>query len=135
MVPSGQAPVARAASRASLTTNERDLLARIVHSEAQGEPFPGMVAVAAVVFNRVDSNLFPNTVSGVIHQPYQFEPVLNGWVNKPAGADAYRAVDAALGGQDPSFGSLFFYNPVKAPHQWLGAKPVIVRIGNHVFMK
>lgn len=134
-VPSGQAPAAKAVTRASLTTNERELLARIVHSEAMGEPFSGMVAVAAVVFNRVDSKQFPNTVSGVIYQPYQFEPVLNGWVNKAAGADAYRAVDAALSGQDPSFGSLFFYNPVKAPHKWLGAKPVIVRIGNHVFMK
>ena len=135
VVPNGQAPTTRAVTRASLSTNERELLARIVHSEAQGEPFSGMVAVAAVVFNRVDSKQFPNTISGVIHQPYQFEPVLNGWVNKPAGADAYKALDAALGGQDPSSGALFFYNPVKAPHKWLGAKPVIVRIGNHVFMK
>jgi len=135
VVPSRQAAATKAVTRASLSTNERELLARIVHSEAQGEPFSGMVAVAAVVFNRVDSKQFPNTISGVIQQPYQFEPVLNGWVNKPASPDAYRAVDAALGGQDPSFGSLFFYNPVKAPHKWLGAKPVIVRIGNHVFLK
>jgi len=137
-VPRGQAPVTPAAppsTRAKLTSNERDLLARIVHAESQGEPFSGMVAVAAVVFNRVESSQFPNTVSGVIHQPYQFEPVLNGWVNKSAGQDAYRAIDAALAGQDPSAGALFFYNPVKASHQWMASRPVLARIGNHVFLK
>lgn len=134
VIPGGQTSTTTT-TRAMLSTNERELLARIVHSEAMGEPFSGMVAVAAVVFNRVASSQFPNSVSSVIYQPYQFEPVLNGWVNKVAGSDAYRAVDAALGGQDPSFGAVFFYNPVKAPHRWLGSKPVTIRIGNHVFLK
>lgn len=138
VLPSGQAQVSTTASSAprfSLSTNERDLLARIVHAEAQGEPFSGMVAVAAVVFNRVSSGQFPNTVSGVIYQPYQFEPVLNGWAGKAAGADAYRAVDTALSGQDPSRGAVFFYNPVKAPHAWLASRSLTIRIGNHVFLK
>jgi N-acetylmuramoyl-L-alanine amidase len=121
--------------RAHLTATERDIMARIVHSEAQGEPYSGKVAVAAVIFNRVDNPNFPNTVHGVIYQPWQFEPVLNGWVDKPADPQAYRAVDDALAGNDPSRGSVFFYNPVKAPHAWMATRPVITRIGNHVFMR
>lgn len=121
--------------RTHVSTTERDIIARIVHAEAQGEPYNGKVAVAAVIFNRVDSADFPNSVHGVIYQPWQFEPVLNGWYNKPANADAYRAVDDALAGQDPSRGAVFFYNPVKAPHAWMATRPVITRIGNHVFMR
>ena len=121
--------------RASLNTSERDILARIVHAEAQGEPYSGKVAVAAVIFNRVDSPDFPNTVHGVIYQPWQFEPVLNGWMDKPADKEAYRAVDDALTGQDPAHGAVLFYNPVKAPNAWMATRPVVTRIGNHVFMR
>ena len=38
----------------SPTTNKNlDLLARLIHAEARGEPYEGMVAVGAVVLNRV----------------------------------------------------------------------------------
>ncbi len=33
---------------------DKDLLARLVHAEAKGEPFAGKVAVATVALNRVD---------------------------------------------------------------------------------
>ena len=45
-----------------------NLLARLVHGEARGEPYSGQVAVAAVVLNRMKSSSFPNTLSGVIYQ-------------------------------------------------------------------
>jgi len=118
-----------------LSASERSALAKLIHAEAQGEPFKGQVAVAAVVFNRIRDPRFPNTLRGVMYQPFQFEPILNGWAYKPAGPAAYRALDAALAGQDPTNGAVFFYNPVKAPNRWMATRPVVTRIGNHVFMK
>ena len=47
---------------------ELELLARLVQAEAGGESFTGKVAVAATVLNRVQSHIYPNTISGVIYQ-------------------------------------------------------------------
>lgn len=53
----------------SATTNSNvDLLARLIHGEARGEPYEGMVAVGAVVLNRVKDSRFPNSIAGVIYQ-------------------------------------------------------------------
>lgn len=41
-------------------------LALGVYYESRGEPFRGRYAVANVIFNRVDSRLWPNTVKGVV---------------------------------------------------------------------
>ncbi len=98
---------ARALQRVTLSPSEREALAKLIHAEAQGEPFKGQVAVAAVVFNRIRDSRFPNTLRGVMYQPFQFEPILNGWAYKPAGSNAYRALDAALAGQDPTNGAVF----------------------------
>ena len=64
-------------SNSSYSTN-LDLLARLVHGEARGEPYTGKVAVAAVVLNRVKSSSFPNTVAGVIYQKGAFDAVSDG---------------------------------------------------------
>lgn len=58
-----------------------DLLARLVHGEARGEPYSGQVAVAAVVLNRVKSSSFPNTIAGVIYQKGAFDVVSDGQIN------------------------------------------------------
>ncbi|MBD1378979.1 cell wall hydrolase [Metabacillus arenae] len=120
---------------ASITAEEKDLLARLVQAEAVGEPYAGKVAVATVVLNRVESNLFPNTIHGVIYDGTQFEPVLNGEINKPAGAEAKKAVSEALAFHGQGNNSLFFYNPKKAQNDFLENKQVTVEIGDHVFLK
>lgn len=50
-------------------SDDVDLLARDIEAEAEGEPYGGKVAVAAVILNRVRSPSFPNTRSAVIFQP------------------------------------------------------------------
>src|SRR5690606_39702059 len=52
---------------ADFTDAEIDLLARIVRAEAQGEPFEGKVAVAAVVLNRLERPQYPDTLREVIY--------------------------------------------------------------------
>ena len=49
--------------------SDLNMLARVVAAEARGEPYTGMVAVAAVILNRVESSKFPNTLSGVVFSP------------------------------------------------------------------
>jgi len=48
--------------------SEEDLywLSRLVHAEAEAEPFEGKLAVANCVINRKKSKDFPNTIKGVI---------------------------------------------------------------------
>jgi N-acetylmuramoyl-L-alanine amidase len=57
-----------------LTDEEIDLLARIVWVESRGESNQGQEAVVEVVFNRMASGVFPNTLYDVLSQrnPVQF---------------------------------------------------------------
>lgn len=118
------------------TGAEIDLLSRLIHAEAQGESYETKVAVGAVVVNRLESGLFPSTINGVIYQNingyYQFTPVVNGWINKPANDEAVKAASEALDGTDPSKGALFYYD-TGTTNQWILSKPVTVKIGNMVF--
>src|SRR5690625_3390840 len=54
--------------RIPYTEADLDLLARLVSSEAKGEPYLGQVAAAAVTINRVLDPRFPNTLAEVIYQ-------------------------------------------------------------------
>lgn len=123
----------------TVSTWERDLLARLVHAEAKGEPYAGKVAVATVVLNRVDSSLFPNTISGVINEKsygyYAFSPVQNGTIKQAADAEAKRAVSEALAFRGQGSGSLYFYNPKTAQSDWIRSREVTVTIGAHRFAK
>jgi N-acetylmuramoyl-L-alanine amidase len=122
-----------------ISAADKDLMARLVHAEAGGEPYAGKVAVASVVLNRVNSSHFPNSVQGVIYQitdgHYAFEPVQNGRVNQPADAASKRAVNEAIALIGKGNGSLYFYNPKISTSSWIFSRPVIKRIGNHVFAK
>lgn len=122
-----------------LSNDDLDLFARLVHAESAGEPYLGQVAVAATVLNRVKDSRYPDTVRGVILHVwegfYQYSPVEDGRINQPASASAYRAVQDALNGLDPSCGATGFYNPAKATNQWVRMHPVTTVIGNHIFFR
>lgn len=117
--------------------NESELLARVVHAEAKGEPYLGQVAVAAVILNRIDSPDFPNTLAGVIYQPGAFESVSNGTINQevPKDASTRKASKEALNGYDPTGGCLYFFNPATATSKWIWSKPIVKVIGKHNFSK
>jgi uncharacterized protein YgiM (DUF1202 family) len=48
------------------------LIAQVVHEEAKGSTLEAQAAVANVIYNRIQSSRFPNTVEGVIFQKSQF---------------------------------------------------------------
>lgn len=84
-----------------LEVSDEDIytLACLVYHEARGEPFEGQVAVVEVVFNRMLSGLFPDTVEEVVFQKYgrvwQFSPAPYLYTAEP-GDTQYEAVYTAL---------------------------------------
>lgn len=60
------------------TEADLKLMAAIIQAEAGGESYAGKLAVGTVIMNRVMSSKFPNTLSGVIYQTNQFQPVRDG---------------------------------------------------------
>ena len=138
-IPGVPAAVSSTAGKAvvSYTQSDYDLLARLITAEAASEPYNAQVGVAAVVVNRVLDDRFPNTISSVIYQKdagyYQFTPVENGWINKPATETAKKAAYDALHGSDPSNGALYYFDD-SATNKWLWSKPLKARIGHMVFV-
>ena len=115
------------------SSSDAYLLARLVYAEARGEPYVGQVAVAAVVLNRVRSSSFPNTISGVIYQPWAFSVVNDGQINLTPNQTAINAANDAMNGWDPTYGCLYYYNPATATNSWIKQKPIHLTIGQHVF--
>ena len=109
------------------------LLARIISAESRGEPYSGQVAVGAVVLNRVEHPSFPDTLAGVIYQDGAFTAIVDGQFDEPIAESAYQAARDALAGQDPSGGAIYYYNPDKTSNKWIRTRPVIKRIGAHLF--
>ncbi|MBR1868199.1 MAG: spore cortex-lytic enzyme [Clostridia bacterium] len=120
-------------SGGSYTSADTNLLAKLIYAEARGEPYTGQVAVGAVVLNRVKSSSFPNTISGVIYQPYAFTCVSDGQINMTPNASALNAARDAMNGYDPTSGCLYYYNPAIATSKWIFSRKTMITIGNHVF--
>lgn len=130
-LPTGVVP----AAGAGISNSDVDLLARLVHGEARGEPYEGKVAVAAVVLNRTADSRFPKTIAGVIYQPGAFDAVYDGQINLNPDQSSYNAARDALNGWDPSYGCIYYYNPATATSSWIWSRPIIVIIGKHNFAK
>jgi len=119
------------------TASDLNLLARLINAEAGGESYNAQVAVGAIVVNRVNSSFFPNSISAVINQKtngsYEFTPVLNGNINRTAQANAVKAANEALSGNDPTNNALFFYSG-NAPKALTLPQPVSIKIDNLTFI-
>ena len=125
-----QAAAWRSIGDVNFEADDRTLLASIIYCEAGGEPYEGKLAVGAVVINRVLSSRYPNTISGVIYQPYQFSPVGSGrfalaLAEGRANSDCYAAADQAMAGQTNVGTCLYFRTPLE------GMQGTI--IGGHIF--
>lgn len=126
-------------SFASKDTKQINCLAKAVYFEARGENWKGMVAVAQVAANRIESDKFPDTYCSVVHQKNQFS-----WTkSKPKVKDkeswnqalAVAKVAYYVGfPQDITKGALYFHSG-KNPG-WSKKKFVkTATINNHKFYK
>lgn len=111
------------------------LLANLISAEARGESFEGQVAVGAVILNRVEHPSFPDTIAGVAYQPGAFTAITDGQILEKVAESAKKAARTALNGSDPSGGALYYYNPDKTSNKWIRSRPIIKRIGRHLFCK
>ncbi|MDO5345130.1 MAG: cell wall hydrolase [Lachnospiraceae bacterium] len=99
-------------SGSSVSSGDLDLMAAIIYCEAGNQSYEGMVAVGAVVMNRVASSSFPNTISEVIYQSGQFTPASSGALASELAngvpSACYDAASAALAGENPVGSALYF---------------------------
>ena len=119
--------------RVLVSQEELELLARVIHDEARGENFVGQIAVGAVVLNRVEDHRFPSTIHDVVYQAGAFAAVDDKQIHLTPNDSAYRAAEAALMGEDPTDGAIYYYNPRTATDRWIKTRPVVKTIGNHTF--
>jgi N-acetylmuramoyl-L-alanine amidase len=119
--------------KVEFTKEDIELLARVIYAEARGEDFEGQVAVGAVVINRLQDPRFPKTIRSVIYQQGAFTAVNDKQIHLTPDTVAYKAAEAALAGQDPTGGAIYYYNPKTATDRWIKSRPVIKTIGNHTF--
>ncbi|SHG27873.1 cell wall hydrolase [Ornithinibacillus halophilus] len=123
----------------AISTEDKKLMAKLVHAEAKGEPYAGKVAVATVILNRVDHSEFPDTIKEVIYERsggyYAFSPVQNGTINEGYTSEDMKAVNEAIAFRGQGNGSIYFYNPETSSSEWILSREVTVTIGNHKFAK
>lgn len=112
--PSGQTPSSGITQGDALDADvdEETLLAALVECETGNCGVKCMTAVGAVVVNRVRSSNYPNNIHDVIYQRGQFGPASSGRLAQRLkigpSASAREAARAALSGQDPTDGALYF---------------------------
>lgn len=117
----------------TLNQSEMDIMAKVIYSEARGEPYKGQVAVGAVVMNRIQSSEFPNDIQGVVFQKSAFTAVDDGQYWLTPNRTAYLAAMDAVRGWDPTYESLYYFNPKTATSKWIWSRPQTVQIGHHIF--
>lgn len=99
--------------KTKISDKDYETLLAIVEAEAGGEDIKGRILVANVIFNRVKSDQFPDTVTEVVYERSggspQFSPTADGRIHTVTVSDTTReAVNRAIDGEDYSQGALFF---------------------------
>lgn len=118
-----------------LSESDINLLAAVINGEARGESYRGQVAVGAVVLNRVKHPAFPDSLNGVVYQKGAFSAVNDGQIKLKITESCRRAAVAALKGEDPTNGAIYYYNPKTATCKWIRTRTAVKQIGNHLFCK
>lgn len=122
-------------------TEDIELLAKLIWHESEGEIRDGKIAVGEVVLNRINSELFPDTVYDVIYQQGQFSHVKYVEYEEPDEETYEIANDVLNNGlkvlDNPLI--LYFRNPMKTSgipasevKNW-GYHEYATYFGNHAF--
>lgn len=105
-----------------------ELLALCVEAEAGNQGLEGKRLVADVVLNRVDSDMFPNTIEGVITQKYHFTSYWNGAIERvEPSAETFEAIKMEL--ETRSYPSVYYFTAGRYSEYGTPWK----KIGDHFF--
>lgn len=121
-----------------VSQEERALLEKLVHAEAAGEPYEGQIAVANVVFNRLESSLFPQSIKDIIFQKKQFPVAHTGSIHRIMPSENVKEAvrDALEGRKEIESDVLFFLNENTATDKWITRNRLYsTTIGKHAFYK
>jgi len=137
---------------------ELECLALNVYHESRSDNFAGRIAVADVVLNRVDSNLFPNTVCEVVNQSVMrtnwkgnevpvrgmchFSWFCDGLSDEPMETDSYEDAEivaemALRGGWRGITEGATHYHATYVTPNWINDRGMVPvgRIGQHKFYR
>lgn len=121
-----------------MTDEEYQWLLKIVEAEAGDQDDIGKILVVNVIFNRIRSGLFPDSVKSVIFQnngrTYQFEPVKNGRIyDMNPTQNTVDCVNRAMAGEDYSQGALFFTMKTSSGSWFNTSLKLLFVHGDHYF--
>ncbi len=122
----------------NLNDNDYHVLLKIVEAEAGSEDLAGKMLVANVVMNRVQSDIFPDTVTEVVYQKHrgtaQFSPTADGRIHTvTVSPETTEAVRRVLHGEDLSCGALFFRSSYCSSSWFDNTLTKVLEHGNHIF--
>ncbi len=137
--------VSTSAVAAQELSKQERCLALAMYWEAKAEGAEGMIAVGAVVLNRVAHAEFPDSVCGVVTQggekpPCQFSWWCDGKSDNPTEAEAWATASELAPAlltelpHDPTMGGLFFHaSNIAMP--WRIKRERTVQIGRHIYYR
>jgi len=109
-------------------------LSRVISAESRGEVLTGQIAVGNVVLNRLASDIFPDTLYGVIFQKDQFEPVENKTIYNDPYYLSVIAAKLCLEGAQVIGDCMYFFAPDLSPGTWIvNNRTYYTTIGCHRF--
>ena len=117
-------------------------LAVALFFETRGEPREGMEAVANGIINRVEDSRYPDTVCGVVNEPYAFSYTHDGLSDDPTRhtghQDKIAWVQAQEVAKDALQGNLLgitstHYHATNVLPFWAKHYIMDTRVGNHLF--
>lgn len=142
--------------KASDENMNRFCLAQNIYFESANQSFAGQLAVSHVVLNRVESDLFPDSVCEVIYQSKlrenwlgnmvpirdqcQFSWYCDGKSDEPVDSvtwlNSIRVADVVLSGKYPDIteGALWYHADTVLPY-WAEQLELVTIIDNHLFYK
>lgn len=120
---------ASSGSSVDVSASELDEMAAILECEAGSSDYEALLAVGAVIMNRVNSSSYPNSIHAVIHQSGQFSPVASGKfqrvLDRGAASICYEAARDAIAGKN-NIGDCMQFRMIGTSHQG-------ITIGDNVF--
>lgn len=110
------------------------MVAKLAMAEAEGESLKGKALVIKVVYNRQESELFPDTIPEVISQPGAFSCISGGRYDAvEPNEECWEAMEMVLNGWDGSEGALFFERSDNVGTWQQRNRPYLFTEGNHAF--
>jgi spore germination cell wall hydrolase CwlJ-like protein len=120
---------------------ERYCLSQALYYEARGEGLQGQLAVADVILQRQKSRYHPDTICGVVYEPYQFSFVSDGSTLREIDVEAWNRADNLAGRilrrevKTSLTGRAQFYHTKAVRPDWADTMIKTAEIGNHVFYR